>query len=393
MSTVMDEDVIAATRDIGPTLGDNAERSDRECRLPSESLEAMRRAGLLRMYEPRSLGGLEVDPITYTHVQEELARYDSAAAWILQAVGASAWWVSRLPAETVDEIYAGGPDQVMASAFGFPAEAVPVEGGYLVSGQRPFASNVSDASWVWLTMVTMVDGQPEAIDGAPIVRTAWFPAADATIVPTWDTLGMRGTDSNDVAVEKLFVPERRTFRIGLDHTPGPRYDSPLYRIPAMVLVASIAPAVALGIARGAIDELRAIAEGKTPFSSATTLRERATAQGKLGRAEGALRAARAYLYDRIAWGWERTLAGDELTLEERTEVLLACVQAVDAGAHAVELAYSAAGTTAIYRRSRLEQHFRDMQVLKQHGFVSESRFETVGQVYLGLSPDLGFVAL
>lgn len=393
MSTVMDDHVIAAARGIGPRLRANAERSDRESRLPAESMEAMREAGLLRMYEPRSLGGLELDPVTYTQVQEELARHDSAAAWILQAVGSSAWWASRLPAETVDEIYADGPDLIMASAFGFPAEAIPVEGGFRVSGQRPFASNVSDASWIWATALTMIDGQPEAMEGAPIVRAVFFPAAEATIVPTWDTLGMRGTDSNDVAVDDLFVPERRTFRIGLDHSPGPRYEGPLYRAPAMVLVGSIAPAVALGIAREAIDELADVAQRKTPFSSTTTLRERATAQGKLGRAEGALRAARTYLYDRIAWGWERTVAGDELTLEERTEVLLACVQAVDASAHAVELASAAAGTSAIYRRSRLEQHFRDMQVLKQHGFVSESRFETVGQVFMGLPPDLGFVAL
>jgi alkylation response protein AidB-like acyl-CoA dehydrogenase len=161
----------------------------------------------------------------------------------------------------------------------------------------------------------------------------------------------------------------------------------------MVLVGSYVPAVALGIARDAIDEFVALAQGKTPFASTTTLRERATAQAKLGRAEGLLRSARTYLYDRLAWGWDRTVAGVELTLEQRSEVLLACVQAITASAQAVDLVYSAAGTSAIYRRNRIEQHFRDINVLRQQGFVSESRFETVGQVSLGVPPDLGFVAL
>lgn len=151
--------------------------------------------------------------------------------------------------------------------------------------------------------------------------------------------------------------------------------------------------VALGIARDAIDEFVALAEGKTPFASKTTLRERAMAQAKLGRAEGLVRSARAYLYDRVAWGWEQTRAGAALTLEQRNELLLACVQAITASAQAVDLVYSAAGTSGIYKRNRIEQHFRDVNVLRQHGFVSESRFETAGQVLLGLPPDLGFIAL
>jgi alkylation response protein AidB-like acyl-CoA dehydrogenase len=393
MNTVVDLDVIAAARELGPMLRANAQHSDREGRLPAESVDAMRDAGLFRMYVPRSLGGLQVDPVTHALVQEELARHDSAAGWMLQAASSSAWWCSRLPTETAEEIYAGDPDRVLAVSFAFPFEGVPTDGGLQLSGQRPFASNVSDASWIWVTSLTMENGAPVMVEGAPMVRAAFFPASEARIVKTWDTLGMRGSDSNDVAVENLVVPERRTFRIGIDHTPGPRYDDPLYRAPAMVVLGSYVPAVALGIARDAIDEFVALAQGKTPFSSSTTLRERATAQAKLGRAEGLLRSARAYLYDRITWGWEQTVAGVELTLEQRAEMLLAGVQAVTASAQAVDLVYSAAGTSAVYRRNRIEQHFRDANVLRQQGFVSESRFETVGQVSLGLPPDLGFVAL
>ena len=353
----------------------------------------MREAGLFRLYVPRALGGLQVGPVTHARVQEELSRHDSAAGWMLQAVSSSAWWCSRLPTETVEEMYADGPDQVMAVSFAIPVEAAPTREGFRISGQRPFTSNVSDASWIWLTALTIEDGEAVTVEGGPLVRAMFFPASQATIVKTWDTLGMPGTDSNDVAVSDLFVPQRRTFRIGIDHTPGPYYDDPLCRLPAMVVVGSYIPAVALGVAREAIGELVALAQGKTPFASSTTLRERASAQAKLGRAEGLLRSARTYLYDRIAAGWQQTVAGEELTLEQRTEMLLACVQAHAACVAAVDLMYGAAGTTAVYKRSRLERLFRDVQVLRQQGFVSESRFETVGQVSLGLPPDLGFVAL
>lgn len=393
MSTVTQRDLVDVARQLGPTLRANARLSDRDGRLPTDSLSALREAGLFRMYVPRSLGGLQVDPVTFARVQEELSRHDSAAGWILQATGSSAWWCSRLPTETAQEIYGDDPDQVLAVSFAFPFEGVPVDGGLLLSGQRPFASNVSDASWVWVTALTMDSGKPVTLAGQPVVRAAFFRSSEARIVNTWDTLGMRGTDSNDVAVENLVVPERRTFRIGIDHSPGPLYDGPLYRVPAMLTVASYMPAVALGIARDAIDEFITLATRKTPFASTTTLRERATAQAKLGRAEGLLRSARAFLYDRLTWGWEQTVAGEELTLEQRTEVLLACVHTIAAAAQAVDLVYSAAGTSAIYKRGRIEQHFRDANVLRQQGFVSESRFESVGQVELGLPPDLTFIAL
>jgi len=392
MATTVTSDLLEQARRLGSLLRENAQRSDRESRLPSESLDAMREAGFLRMFVPRRLGGLEVDPLTHARVQEELSRHDSAAGWALQAAGSGAWWCSRLPDQTAKEIYSD-PDTLLAVSFASPVEATAVDGGFQLDGQRPFASNVSDANWIWLTALTLRDGKPETIDGSPLVRAAFFPAHEARIVQTWDTLGMRGTDSNDVAVENLFVPQRRTFRIGIDHRPGPSYSGLLYRAPAMLMVASYIPAVALGIAREAIDELIAIAQGKTPFVSNTTLRERASAQAKVGRAEGALRSARAFLYERMAHAWDRTQAGEELDLAARSELLLACVQAIAAGVTAVELAYSAAGTTAIYKRCPLEQRLRDIQVLRQQGFVSENRYETVGQVALGLPPDLGFVAL
>lgn len=387
-TTIVLDPLVQAQR-IGPLLRQNAPQADRDGRLPADSVQALRDAGFIRLYVPRSLGGAEVDPLTYAMAQEELARHDAAAAWLLQAAGSSAWWCSRLPDETVGEIYRDGPDQLLAVSFPVPMDAVRADGGFRLSGRRSFASNVSDAGWVWVTAAV----PDETVDGAPVTRAAFLPASDVRIVRSWDTIGMRGTDSNDVELDDLFVPERRTFRVGFDHLPGPRYEGPLYRGAAMLLVASYIPAVALGLAADALTEVVALAQDKTPFASTTRLRERAATQAKLGRAEGALRSARAYLHDRIGHGWQRTVEGVDLSLEEKAELLLASAQAVDAGTRAVHTAFSAAGTTAIHRGSRLERHLRDISVLKQQGFVSESRFETFAQVLLGLPPDLGFVAL
>ena len=253
MSIAVELDPVAEAERLGPLLRDHAAEADRDARLPAASMQALRSGGFFRLYVPRALGGAETDPLTYARAQEELARHDAAAAWTLQAAGSSAWWCSRLPADTVDEIYRDGPDQLLAVSFAVPMDATRVRDGFLLSGRRSFASNVSDASWMWVTAVC----PDETIDDAPVTRAAFLPAADVRIVRCWDTLGMRGTDSNDVELDGVFVPERRTFRIGVDHTPGRRYEGPLYRGAAMLLVASYVPAVALGIARDALDEATA----------------------------------------------------------------------------------------------------------------------------------------
>jgi alkylation response protein AidB-like acyl-CoA dehydrogenase len=112
----------------------------------------------------------------------------------------------------------------------------------------------------------------------------------------------------------------------------------------------------------------------------------------VAQAEATLRAARALLYDTLADTWERTLAGEPIALEQKATLLLAMTNATQSSAKAVELMYNAAGSTGFSTRSPLERLFRDAQVLKQHGFMSESRWETAGQVYLGLQPDFAMVA-
>ena len=390
MSLTVAPDLLEAARAIGPIIREHAEEAERQRRLSPAVIQALAEAGFLGMYVPRSLGGLEVDPVTCARVVEEVSEFDSAAGWSIMVANAVAWWCARLPAEGSEELYAETPDAIIATAFHPPVQAAEVPGGYRLTGRAPLASNVHDASWLLLTALIMDGDQPRMADGAPEVIGAIFRVREAEIIDTWHSLGMRGTDSNDVAVTDVFVPVSRTFRFLPAFEPGAHYRGPLYRAPALgPALAAWAP-VALAIARGAITEFYGLAQRKTPFASTTVLRERASAQAKVGQAEAVLRSARLLLYDALTEAWKRTLAGEPSSLEQKADLLMASVHAMNSAARSVELMYGAAGTSAIYAGCPLERHFRDIQVLKQHGFFSESRYETVGQVYLGLPPTWGW---
>jgi alkylation response protein AidB-like acyl-CoA dehydrogenase len=352
------------------------------------------KADLLRMFTPRSLGGLEVDPLTCARVVEEVSAADSAAGWSLFNPLSWAFISARLPDEGAEELFGRNPNAVIAGPFHPPMQATPVDGGYRVMGRSPFASNCRDATWVASTAMIMDGVKPRTnASGAPEVVVVYFASDDCEIIDTWYVMGMRGTGSEDIAVTDAFVPARRTFPLVPERVPGSHYQGSLYRFSLMGALAATFPPIVLTIARNAIDEVSMLAQGKTPFGSTTLLREQTTAQGKLAQAEAAWRSARALLYDTLGEAWERTLAGEPASLKHRADLLLATVNATSSAVKVAELMYSVAGTSGIYTRNPLERHFRDLQVLKQHGFASESRYEAVGQVYLGLPPEFAPVVL
>jgi alkylation response protein AidB-like acyl-CoA dehydrogenase len=340
-------------------------------------LDALRDAGLFRLLVPRSLGGVETDPVTCARIIEEVSRFDSATGWTLQAANSGDWYCARLPDEGAEEIYADKPDTVISLSVHPPMSGAPIDGGYRVSGQNELASNIHDADWL-MTLIGLPDGT---------VRGVFIPTREVSIVDTWDSLGMRGTDSNDVAVADVFVPASRTWLLQPVFETGRHFQGPLYQYPSIGEGAFILPPVSLGVATAALAEFKRFAQQKTPFMSATPVRDRPVAQATLGRAEGLFRSARAYFYDTLTQAWERTQAGHASTREEKGHLLLAAVQAVRSAVEAVDLIFGLAGKTGIYRRSPLERCFRDVQTLRQHGWVSESRYQTVGQVLLGLAPD------
>jgi alkylation response protein AidB-like acyl-CoA dehydrogenase len=387
-----DESLVARARALEPIIRDHAEATERDRRLAPPVLAAMRQAGLFRMFTPRALGGLEVDPVTVARVAEEIASVDSAAAWALQAGNTGSWWAARFPEDGIAELFADGPDLLMAASFSPPHRAESVPGGYRFTGRGPLASTIHDSPWLMMTGVVFDGEQARTASFGPVVVALALRTSDVQIIDTWQSLGMRGTDSNDVAAESVFVPEARSFVVAPVYEPPPQFAGPLYRLPALASTDVIIVPVALAIARAAIDALREIADRKTPLGSTKTMRHRPGVQFALADAEAQLRAARLLFYKTVDVAWQRAIANETSTLEQRADLMLACAHAVRTSAQVVDLMHRMGGTNGIYQRSRLERHFRDAQTVRHHGFVSESRLETVGQVYLGVDPEFGFVA-
>jgi alkylation response protein AidB-like acyl-CoA dehydrogenase len=390
-AVAVDEGIVAAARDVGPLIAKHVETTERNRRLAPPVIDALRAAGLFRLFTPRAFGGLEIDPLTFARTVEEVSTFDSAAGWAFQ-VNTGAWWTSRMSPQGVAELYADGPDLMMAASFAPPHRAEEVPGGYRITGRGPLASTIHDSRWALMSAIVFDGDQPRMTPAGPDVISVVMRTTEVEIIDTWDSLGMRGTDSNDIAANGIFVPEPRAFRFEPDSVPSAPFDGPLYQMPALAATYPIIVPVALAIASGAIRELHDIVTTKVPLGSIKTARDRSAVQSAVAEAEAMVRSARLFFYDALAKAWKRAVARKPFTLEDKADLMLASTWAVRSAARATDLMHRMGGTHGIYARSRLERHFRDAQTVRHHGFVSDSRLETVGQVYLGVPPEFPFVA-
>jgi alkylation response protein AidB-like acyl-CoA dehydrogenase len=217
------------------------------------------------------------------------------------------------------------------------------------------------------------------------------PADQITIEDTWHVAGLRGSGSHDVTVDDVFVPADQVGG-GL----GTRYeaagDSPLLRIPLGSRLAYNKVGVGFGIARAALDGFVELATGKVPRFSGTTLRERPYAQRAIARAEARLRSARALVFERTAQLWDTVAEERSVTPHDRAIFQIACSDAAQAVAEAVDLVADAAGTSANFLGVPLERQQRDARVIRQHFTVAPHHIEDGGRMLLGLDPQAPMLA-
>ncbi len=373
---------VERARALAPVVEKWRNAGEQERHMPRLLFEALRDAGVFRMSVPKAVGGAEVDEETILQVIEELSRQDGSIGWNVMIASGTAIAASYLPAEALREVYRGGPNTVIAGALLPQGAAIPVPGGFRLTGRWTFASGCHQADWMAGSSAVMANGTPRLRpDGRPDIRTFILSVGDCEILDTWHTAGLRGTGSHDWQVTDLFVPEERSVPVLRD---GPSEPGSLHIRDFAAYAGPRVAAVALGIARDAIDSFTALAMTKTPVLGTSTLATQHTTHERVGRAEALLRSGRAFLYEtgrELPYGptWSEGLSDDL-----RSRIRLASAHAAQSAAEAVDLMFNAAGTTSIYTSSRLERCFRDVHVATQHVAVAPSNIEMVGQYFLGL---------
>jgi alkylation response protein AidB-like acyl-CoA dehydrogenase len=346
----------------------------------------MHEARLFRLMLPRALGGEELDPVSLSQVTEAIAMGDASAAWCLGQGSGCAMSAAYLEPDAARKVF-GPANAALAWGAGAQGKAVAATGGYVVTGKWFFASGSRHATWLGgHCKVVEADGRPRlAADGRQAERTALFRREQAAIDDVWHVMGLRGTGSDGYGVAELFVPDELT--LNRDDPAERREPGATYKFPTTLAFAAAFGGVALGIARGALDDLMALAMDKTPRGARTSLRESPVFQSAAAELEGQWRGARAYLHAAVAEVWREAEQGRELTLDQRVAIRLAATTAINQATDVTAGAYRAAGATAIFNAQPFERRMRDAHAVSQQAQARATHFETVGRHLLGLAPD------
>jgi alkylation response protein AidB-like acyl-CoA dehydrogenase len=380
--------LLEAARTFRPRILAQRERIEVERRLPEDLARELAHAGFFRIFLPAAYGGLDLNPIAAAEIFEELARADASVAWCVWN-GNTYWTITRWTKEVAQAVLSD-PDTILGNSTRPSGRAQVVEDGYRVSGRWSLVSGCQFSAWFILMCMVHEDGGPRLTpSGAPEFRFMLCPAADCDIVDTWTVEGLRGTGSHDVVVQDRFVPAP----YASFYTDPLVLTDPQYKLPHTSRINPGLGAMALGIARSAIETLIELAGAKRHERTSQPLTEDRGAQTRLSQAEALVGSARLFLFDTVARLWRDVQPEREVSVEARAQVRLAGWHAVTSAVQAVDLVYLTGGATSLYATCPIERAFRDVHAITQHIGAHPRILETTGRVLFGLEPDIPLLML
>ena len=386
-----DRNVIVRAEAVRSAVSAASDEIESTRRLPPALLDKLHDAGLFRLLLPRSSNGIETDPVTFFHVMETIARADASTAWCLSQAGGCAMAAAYLDLPVAHAIFGNDPRAVLAWGPGPQVKAIECDGGYRVTGVWSFASGGRHATWLGAHCpIYAADGTPKRdASGEQQERTMLVRTEDVVWTDIWNTVGLRGTASDQFALNDFFVRSDHSITRAFEQEC--RESGPLYRMGSGTCYQVGFAGVACGIARGALDDFVGLAGGKVARGSRSTLRDNAVVQSNLAQAEVNLRAARGFVLQSMADTWKHLAAGATITVEQRITIRMAATNAIHKAREAVDFAYNAAGATAIFENHPLERRFRDIHTVTQQLQGQLRHFETVGAWIMGADAALTFV--
>jgi 3-hydroxy-9,10-secoandrosta-1,3,5(10)-triene-9,17-dione monooxygenase len=370
-----------------PALRERAAKCEELRRLPDETLRDFHDAGIMRIHQPKRVGGAELEFAAVVTFGALLARACASSAWNWVNFAAHHMMLGMFPPKVQDEIWGASPDMLIASSFVFPAaKAKKVKDGYVISGRWPFSSGVDPSEWNMLAGLAFLDD-----NAPPEQRIFLLHKSQYKVIDNWYAGGLRGTGSKDVEAVEQFVPEHRTLAVADTKggpTPGSKVNpGPLFQMPVFALFPYMLSGVALGIAENLIHEFELKSSSKGRMTGARIAEIQST-QIRLGEATAYARASRLVQLANCREAEELIVAKQIPDAKTKARYRLEGAYAVDWALRAVDVMFGLAGASGLYESGSVARAFRDAHAVKQHfSFNTDIAGTTYGRAALGLPGD------
>ncbi|MFJ8927567.1 hydroxylase [Streptomyces sp. NPDC102364] len=389
----MAHEVVERVEQIGPKLAALADENEKLGKLSDESVSLLREAGVMRLLQPKRHGGYAADPRDFAEAVMAVARHDGAAGWVCGVVGVHPWEIAQMDPRVGQEIWGENQDVWAASPYMPNGIADPVDGGYVLSGRWPFSSGTDHCDWVFLgALVGDGKGKPAS---PPSVMHVILPRSDYEILQdSWNVIGLSGTGSKDVVVDKAFLPAHRT--VDQDEVSGGEAalrngaEEPLYRLPFTSMFPLGITAAVIGICEGGLEAHLAAQRDRVTVIG-VQVRDDPYVLSAAGEAAAEIAASRVQLIEGISTLHERVAAGETPTMEDRARIRRNQVRCAWRAVSALDEIFARSGGNVIRRDNPLQRFWRDAHVGLQHMIhVPGSAYHssTLSQMGIELPPQL-----
>lgn len=255
------QSLLEAARAMGSVLRERAPQCNAGGQVPKETIADFHEAGFFKVLQPEQWGGYAMDPQVFYAVGLEVAKHCMSSAWVLGVVAVHNWQLAVFDDQAAQDVWSEDPTTLISSSYAPVGKVKVVDGGFRLSGRWSFSSGSAHCKWAFLGAVVPT---PDAPFDMANYRTFLVPVSDYEIVDNWDVVGLKGTGSNDIVVEDVFVPEHRTHKSidgYLCENPGNAVNTaPLYRMPFMQVFVRAVCTASLGAVEGSLESFIEVAK-------------------------------------------------------------------------------------------------------------------------------------
>ncbi|MEO3788512.1 acyl-CoA dehydrogenase family protein [Actinocorallia sp. B10E7] len=385
-SASADADLVRRARELGPLLAANAAKTDSDRRLPETTITALTEAGLFKLTVPRRYGGHQANFATFLAVNAEIARSCGSTAWVIALINICNWAAGLAPEKLREDIFGADPDSRVCGVLTPSGTATRTGDGHTVTGSWGFASGSLHATWATLgVQVTDEDGQVVEFGNVLI------PMDQLTIKDTWHVVGMRGTGSNTLIAQDVFVPAHRytPLAFGADQ-PDNHPDEPLYRSSLIPALSVILAGPQLGLARAALDHTLATIGGRgISYTFYEHAAEAPSTQFQIAQATELIDTAALHIFRSAAHIDQAAAEGRPMDVTERLRVRMDTGYAITRCREAIDLLLDANGASSFAESNPLQRIWRDSSTAARHAIASPSiSAEAYGRSLLGIEQQM-----
>ncbi|CAB4705974.1 MAG: flavin-dependent monooxygenase [Actinobacteria bacterium] len=362
----MSQAVLDGVRDLLPSIRERADEAERLRVVPEANIKELEETGFFKLLQPKRFDGYESSPVDFYTAVRDIASACGSTGWVSSVVGVHPWQVALFSDEAQQAVWGEDTNTRLSSSYAPTGKATVTDGGYLLSGKWSFSSGCDHCQWVLLGgLVFNAEGQ--VID----FKTFMVPREKYTIIDVWHMVGLKGTGSNDILVEDVFIPEAFTLSMGeTGQCRGPGQEqntSDLYKLPFHSIFTGTITTPIIGMAMGAYNEH---VEMQQKRSRAAYLGEKASldpfAAVRIARASSEIDAAWALLTNNIREEMAHVAKGEKiplgLRLKVRRDQVIGSQRAIDA----IDALFEASGGRALAEGTYLQRAWRDAHAGRVH---------------------------